>query len=129
GIGGLVAKLTPDALFRSSLTNVYFADSLVSDKLIHTYADLNRRTGNRENFVKRKPVLDSLWQRIDQIRQPTLVLWGQHDDLIPLTVADRFHHDLPNNSLIVYPNAGHVPMEEIPTRTAGDYRAWSVKKH
>ncbi|ARK09718.1 alpha/beta hydrolase [Fibrella sp. ES10-3-2-2] len=125
GVGGLVAKLTPDALFRSSLETVYFADSLISDPLVHTYADLNRRAGNREHFVRRKPLLDSLWQRIGQIQQPTLILWGQHDDLIPLSVAKRFHHDLPNDTLIVYPNAGHVPMEEIPTQTAGDYQAWS----
>ncbi|MEZ0541821.1 alpha/beta fold hydrolase [Fibrella arboris] len=128
GFSGLLAKLTPDALFRSSLENVYYADSLVSDRRVQTYADLNRRTGNREQFVQRKPVLDSLWQRINQIRQPTLILWGQHDELIPLSVAARFHHDLPNDTLIVYPNAGHVPMEEIPAQTAGDYRTWSMKR-
>ncbi|MEZ0487503.1 alpha/beta fold hydrolase [Fibrella aquatica] len=127
GIGGLVANLTPDALFRSSLENVYFADSLVTDPLVHTYADLNRRTGNRKNFVQRQPVLDSLWQRIRQIRQPTLIMWGQHDNLIPTTVADRFHRDLPNDTLIMYPNAGHVPMEEIPRQTAHDYWRWTAR--
>ena len=124
GISGLVAKLTPDALFRSSLTNVYFTDSLVTDDLVRTYADLNRREGNRENFVRRKAVPDSLWQKIGQITQPTLILWGQHDDLIPPALAGRFHRDLPNDSLIIYPNAGHVPMEEIPGRTARDFQAW-----
>jgi pimeloyl-ACP methyl ester carboxylesterase len=120
GIAGLVAKLTPDALFRSSLENVYFNDSLITDQLVQTYADLNRREGNRENFVKRKPQLDSLYHKIGQIKQPTLILWGLHDDLIPVALADRFHRDLPNDTLIVYPNAGHVPMEEIPSQTAND---------
>ena len=120
GIAGLVAKLTPDALFRSSLENVYFNDSLITDQLVQTYADLNRREGNRENFVKRKPQTDSLYHKIGQIRQPTLIMWGLHDDLIPPASGERFHHDLPNDTLIVYPNAGHVPMEEIPAQTAKD---------
>ncbi|MBO0934575.1 alpha/beta fold hydrolase [Fibrella aquatilis] len=127
GVAGLVAKLTPDALFRSSLENVYFNDSLITDKLVQTYADLNRREGNRQNFVKRKPQLDSLWQKIGQIKQPTLIMWGLHDDLIPPAIADRFHHDLPNDTLIVYPNAGHVPMEEIPAQTAKDAAAFLSK--
>jgi pimeloyl-ACP methyl ester carboxylesterase len=127
GLGGFLAKLTPNAVFRSSLKNVYFADSLVTEPLVRTYAELNRREGNRENFVRRKLVLDSLWQRIGEIKHPTLILWGQHDDLVPLDVADRFHQDLPNDTLIVYPNAGHVPMEEIPVRTVEDYRAWAVR--
>lgn len=127
-IGGLVAKLTPDALFRSSLENVYFNDALVTDSLVQRYADLNRREGNRQAFVRRQPALDSLWQRIGQIRQPTLILWGQHDNLIPVDVAQRFHHDLPNNTLIIYPQAGHIPMEELPAQTVADYRNWSVRQ-
>ncbi|MBO0937371.1 alpha/beta hydrolase [Fibrella sp. HMF5335] len=127
GIAGLVAKLTPDALFRSSLENVYFNDSLITDKLVQTYADLNRREGNRQNFVRRKPEPDSLWQKMRQIKQPTLILWGQHDDLIPAIVARQFHRDLPNDTLIVYPNAGHVPMEEIPAQTAKDAAAFLSK--
>lgn len=127
-ISGIVSKLTPDALFRSSLKNVYYDDALVTDTLVQQYADLNRREGNRENFVRRKPAPDSLWQQIRRINQPTLLLWGQHDNLIPLDVAQRFHDDLPNDTLIVYPNAGHVPMEEIPQQTARDYRAWASRR-
>lgn len=126
-LGGFLAKLTPDALFRSSLENVYVNDALVTDSLVQRYADLNRREGNRENFVRRRPALDSLWQQVGQIRQPTLILWGKHDELIPLEVAYRFHRDLPNDTLIVYPNAGHVPMEEIPGQTVADYQRWSAR--
>ena len=128
GVAGLVAKLTPDVLFRSSLENVYFNDSLITDQLVQTYADLNRREGNRQNFVRRKPEPDSLWQKMGQIRQPTLILWGLHDDLIPPALANRFHRDLPNDTLIVYPNAGHVPMEEIPAPTAKDAAAFLSKE-
>lgn len=126
-IGGFVAKLTPDALFRSSLENVYANDALVTDSLVHLYADMNRREGNRQAFVRRRPTPDSLWWQIGQIRHPTLILWGQHDELIPVEVAKRFHADLPNDTLIVYPNAGHVPMEEIPQQTVRDYREWAER--
>jgi pimeloyl-ACP methyl ester carboxylesterase len=126
-ISGFVAKLTPDILFRKSLENVYYNDSLVTDKLVETYADLNRREGNRQNFVRRRPTLDSLYKRIPEIKHPTLILWGAHDELIPVEVANRFHRDLPNDTLIVYPNAGHVPMEELPSPTAYHYRMWAYR--
>lgn len=127
GLGGLLANLTPDGLFRSSLKNVYADDTKVTEILVRQYADMTRRTGNRHWFVTRKTPLDSAWQQIGQIRQPTLLLWGQQDDLIPVAVAGRFHHDLPHDTLIVYPNAGHVPMEEIPAQTVADARAFLRK--
>ncbi len=127
GLSGLLCYLTPDALFRSSLQNVYFADSLVTPARIRTYADLNRRAGNRASFVQRRPQPDSLWQQMGRIAQPTLILWGQHDDLIPVATAARFRRDLPHSTPITYPNAGHVPMEEIPAQTARDFRVWSER--
>ena len=123
-LGSLLAMFTPDALFRSSLKNVYADDAQVTDALVRQYADMTRRDGNRRWFVTRQTPLDSAWQRIGQIRQPTLILWGQQDSLIPVAVAGRFHQDLPRDTLIVYPNAGHVPMEELPARTAADARAF-----
>jgi len=58
-----------------------------------------------------------------------MIQWGRHDELIPLAIAERFHNDLPNDTLIVYQNAGHVPMEEIPVPTAKDAREFLHKKN
>ncbi len=46
--------------------------------------------------------------------------------LIAVEVAELFHDDLPVSQLIVYDSVGHVPMEEIPTRSARDARSFLV---
>lgn len=39
---------------------------------------------------------------------------GEHDELIPVEMAYRFHQDIPNSELRIIKNSGHVPMEESP---------------
>ena len=51
---------------------------------------------------------------IKQIKQPTLLLWGDKDLLVPIDIAHRFHKDLDNSTLTILKNVGHVPMEESP---------------
>ena len=45
---------------------------------------------------------------------------GQHDHWISLENAHKFNKDINNSKLIIYENAGHVPMEEIPVITGRD---------
>ncbi|MAT84917.1 MAG: hypothetical protein CMD39_11580 [Gammaproteobacteria bacterium] len=61
---------------------------------------------------------------LSTLAQPTLILWGRHDTLIGVDVAEQFHAALPDSTLIVYEDLGHVPMEESPRRTAQDVRAF-----
>ncbi len=127
-LGNLLSHLTPKSLFRSSLENVYADKNKVTDALVQQFYDLNLRAGNRDALIHRTILPDSSWQQMRQIQQLTLILWGQKDGLIPPGIAQRFHRDLPHDTLIVYPNAGHVPMEELPTQTAADVRAFLGKK-
>jgi pimeloyl-ACP methyl ester carboxylesterase len=62
--------------------------------------------------------------RIAQIQTPTLILWGDHDPLIPVEHARFFDRDLPNATLIVYEGVDHMPQLEIPERSANDTRAF-----
>ena len=41
------------------------------------------------------------------IRQPTLVVNGVHDEMIPVSNSYRLTENLPNAALLVYPDAGH----------------------
>lgn len=121
----LINYLTPRAIAESSLKNVYYDDTKVTEELIDRYWKLTLRAGNREAFVRRlnaPTTQNEAWQNIRKLSMPVLIQWGKHDELIPLEVAERFRNDLPNDTLIVYSNAGHVPMEEIPERTAKDAR-------
>lgn len=108
--------ITPKFIARKSVENVYADKSKVNEALVDRYFELTLREGNRQAFVDRfaaeNPKDDHL--RIKNIHQPTLILWGEKDDLIPLEAAYRFQEDLPNDTLVILSELGHVPMEEDP---------------
>jgi pimeloyl-ACP methyl ester carboxylesterase len=127
----VVKYVTPRFMAASSVRNVYADDAKVTPELINRYWELTLREGNRAAFVARlnqNTTTDDNWKSIHIITAPTLIQWGQQDALIPLNIAMRFHQDLANDTLIVYSNAGHVPMEEIPVQTANDARGFLKKK-
>jgi pimeloyl-ACP methyl ester carboxylesterase len=49
---------------------------------------------------------------------PTLIVWGEHDPLIPVAHAVRSHELLPGSRLDVFPGAGHYPFLDDPERFA-----------
>jgi pimeloyl-ACP methyl ester carboxylesterase len=108
--------ITPRFMVKSSVENVYADKSLINDALLDRYFELTLRAGNRQALVDRMTmVIDSIpIDRVKNIQQSTLVLWGAKDYLIPVSEASRFHEDLPNDTLVILPSAGHVPMEEQP---------------
>ena len=50
------------------------------------------------------------------IRQPTMLVWGDEDDHIPLDNAVKLRDALPNARLIVFRNCGHLPPAEHPEK-------------
>lgn len=108
--------ITPRFVAKSSVENVYADKSLVTEELVDRYFELTLREGNRQAFVDRLAVEKDTTasKKISSIEIPTLVLWGAEDQLIPVKSALRFHKDLPNDTLVILPNPGHVPMEENP---------------
>jgi len=50
-------------------------------------------------------LLDFQLYRIDK---PTLIVWGAEDHLIPVAVGLEIHRDIPDSSLLVIPNCGHL---------------------
>ena len=115
-VKNLFKFITPRLVARSSLENVYSDKTKVTDELVDRYFDLTLREGNREAFVDRFEAKKdtTAYRKIKEITQPTLVLWGEDDRLKPIESAYRFHSDLPNDTLVILPNLGHVPMEENP---------------
>ncbi len=121
----MLLNFTPKSLFRTSIEEVYYNDDLVNDELIDRYYDLYLRPGNRQAFIDRvnnTALTDP--ELIKNITVPTLILWVREDEWIPVYNAYKFEEDILGSKLIVYDSAGHVPMEEIPVRTAEDCRAF-----
>jgi len=114
-INKVVRFITPFFIVKSSVENVYFDKSKVTDSLVERYFDLCLREGNRQAFIDRLGIgKRNNYINISNIKQPTLILWGADDLLIPVENAYKFQNSLPNNKLVILENSGHVPMEENP---------------
>jgi pimeloyl-ACP methyl ester carboxylesterase len=115
-IKNVLTFITPRFIAKSSIENVYADKNKVTEALVDRYFELTLRAGNRRAFVdKFEMKKDSLApNNIKSIQQKTLLLWGGQDLLIPVEVAEQFHNDLPNDTLVIMPNVGHLPMEESP---------------
>ncbi len=48
------------------------------------------------------------------IAQPTLILWGEHDRVIPIATGEELAARIPNARLVRIRSAGHLPLEEQP---------------
>lgn len=57
---------------------------------------------------------DSVQDILPLIRMPTLIIWGERDILVPLTVGELLHAALPGSRFEVIPRAGHVAMVDAP---------------
>ncbi|QCK16544.1 alpha/beta fold hydrolase [Mangrovivirga cuniculi] len=111
--------ITPRFVVESSVENVYADDSKVTEEVVDRYFELTLRKGNRQAFVDRFSTSNNLkaYKKLNTIKTETLILWGEQDDLIPVEIAYQFHEALPNDTLVILPNAGHIPMEEIPEKS------------
>src|ERR1700761_6407115 len=49
---------------------------------------------------------------------PMLIVWGERDPIIPVGHGRAAHAQLPGSRLEVFPDAGHIPMQECPGRFA-----------
>jgi 2-hydroxy-6-oxonona-2,4-dienedioate hydrolase len=56
--------------------------------------------------------LDTLDNTASGIKQPTLIVWGRQDALVPLSIGERYHKDISGSQLLVIDKCGHVPQLE-----------------
>ena len=107
------------------MLEVYADDSKGTPELIRRYRELSLREGNRQAFVDRTLQLEtSDPDQLAEITAPTLILWGAQDVWIPVEDAARFEAGIADSRVIIYPDLGHIPMEDAPARTAADARAF-----
>lgn len=100
---------------------------VVTEDLIQRYYELALREGSRDAILKRfGSFREERSGRFDlsALTMPTLVMWGAQDALIPVSTAHRFHDVLPDSTLVIYEDLGHIAMEEDPSRSARDVIAF-----
>lgn len=117
----LFKTVTPRFLVAQVIKQVYGDDTKITDAIIDQYYCLALRTGNRGAFLDIvKSLKFTQFDNLKIIKTPTLIMWGDKDIILEPKFARQFKADLSNSKLIMYPGVGHIPMEELPKKTADD---------
>jgi len=122
-----VAKyLDPYWMTKQGVESAYNHSPVVTEELIQRYYELALREGSRDATLSRFSAPRNTGEAVDPSRfsVPALILWGREDALIPVDVAYMFDAALAQSTLVIYDQVGHMPMEEIPERSAGDVLAF-----
>jgi len=64
--------------------------------------------------LAKSAIRNNLGEELNQIKQPTLLLWGNNDNITPPFVAREFNKLIPNSELHFVDKCGHAPMMEVP---------------
>ena len=98
-------------------TELTFYDPKTATKELvdEVYAIIN----NRIKAIKiislaKSAIRNNLGEELNQIKQPTLLIWGNNDNITPPFVAREFNKLIPNSELHFVDKCGHAPMMEVP---------------
>ncbi len=127
----MLGVMTPRFAFSYTLKEVYGQPERIQPEVVDRYYRMLRREGNRQSFLIRNngptgdrshiPELPS-GHFLPELDLPVLIMWGEQDRWISVQAGRRLHQLIEHSELIIYEDAGHVPMEEIPDRTVADFR-------
>ena len=116
----------PRALIAQGIKEVYGEPGRIKPGVVDRYYDLTRRPGNRRAMMDifrvllkvNREELHTTPERVAKIQAPTLLMWGDRDRWISPKHVPLWQRDLPGIQVKAYAGVGHIPMEEIPERTA-----------
>lgn len=119
-VSWVVMNIVPTQIRASfTLRHLFYDTSRLSPERVARYADFFDTPGSYNSFVEcAKQIVpanpDSISSLIKTISAPTLIIWGANDPAIPIEHGRRLHQDIRNSILVVIPNCGHIPHEEVP---------------
>ncbi|MEO0364431.1 MAG: alpha/beta fold hydrolase [Pseudomonadota bacterium] len=61
---------------------------------------------------------DRLKDQLQSIKAPTLVVWGDQDEILHVSCAEVFAQRIPDSRQLILKNVGHIPMFEAPLKTS-----------
>ncbi|QIS19453.1 alpha/beta fold hydrolase [Nocardia terpenica] len=95
----------------------------MSDEVADAYLRPWSGIAGQHRWIRQAEVVD--WRdtdtavaRLGEVAVPTLVLWGEQDAWLPLTMADRLTDAIPGARQQRIPDAGHFLPEDKPAETA-----------
>jgi pimeloyl-ACP methyl ester carboxylesterase len=123
GVAQVGVRMVPASMqTRVALQIAYFDDSKIEQSEVDAYAaPLKTAAGKHAIIQSARQIIpqdiSELSERYRSIETPTLILWCDHDRIVPLDVGLKLRRTLPNSSLRVIEECGHMPQEEQPAST------------
>jgi 4,5:9,10-diseco-3-hydroxy-5,9,17-trioxoandrosta-1(10),2-diene-4-oate hydrolase len=107
------------------LKQLVYDPVVISPDLIDLYYELNFSQGAAKTVLAvlracatirggRADVLDPIRNNLDNIKIPTLIIWGRDDRLFPVGHACFAREKIPDSHLHIFERCGHMPNFERP---------------
>jgi len=116
GMGDSYPKRGDKEYIRKKTELTFYDPAMATEELVD---EVYSMTNNRLKAIKiialaKSAIRNNLGEELNQIKQPTLLVWGNNDSITPPFVAQEFHKLIPNSELHFVDKCGHAPMMEVP---------------
>jgi pimeloyl-ACP methyl ester carboxylesterase len=127
-----MSLVPPEVQMTRALSIAYHDDKQVTADTVNHYASALHTEGGRHALYQTINSLDpdaaeTVSRRYPTIRTPALLLWCEHDKIVPLRFGKRLVSDLPDARIDVIEDCGHIPHEEQPEQTLRAIKAFVGK--
>lgn len=117
----LWALVLGPAVIRSGLKEIVYNPNVVTDEQVEAYSLPYRFPGGAIASLLTLRQFDNkhlieMGKRYETLTIPLLVIWGEKDQLIPLSHYEKFKKDFPHASCLLIDKCGHIPQEEEPEK-------------
>lgn len=116
GMGDSYPKRGNKEYIRKKTELTFYDPAMATDELVNEVFEI---TNNRIKVIKiialaKSAIRNNLGEELNQIKQPTCLIWGKNDTITPPFVAEEFKKLIPNSELHFIDKCGHAPMMEVP---------------
>ena len=116
GMGDTYPKRGDKEYIRNKTALTFYNPELATEELVNEVFEI---TNNRLKVIKiialaKSAIRNNLGEELNQVTQPTCLIWGNNDTITPPFVGKEFHRLLPNSELHFIDKCGHAPMMEVP---------------
>jgi pimeloyl-ACP methyl ester carboxylesterase len=116
GMGDTYPKRGDYEYIRKKTEMTFYDPAIASKELVDEVFEI---TNNRLKVIKiialaKSAIRNNLGEELNQIKQPTLLIWGNNDIITPPFVGKEFQKLIPNSELHFIDKCGHAPMMEVP---------------
>lgn len=93
----------------------------IPSPILNVFAKERIKNFTLEEKIFKQITADSVEERVKGLETPALIVWGERDRVLSKDSAGILHQLMPNSTVIIMPEIGHLPMVEAARRTARDY--------